>query len=1122
MVSALKQERVKPPYEPIEAPPIAPLAPTAIERESGFKNEVLILISAPLLDGNEQPVVALSAQREVDEIYDAVADLELDLKIVVKIATVEALNEVFSDRRSPLVIHFIGHGMTGEQGVALVLEDAVGIARPFAAQDFRRLLVDLDRAPCQVAFLNACHSDGLAAELLDAGVDHVVAINAADPILDAASRCFARAFYGALLRGNTVQQSFGHGRTAVELSDDLRQEIDWVTLQSANLAESLKFHLLPGNSRIHQNRLAMAGVNPGDIKVDDWEDIHPDLVDRGFFVGRNSEIHQIAVSLERDRNSCIALSGMGGIGKTWLAKAVGRWQHERRQWRNGVWFVDLRNVETVAAARAKVMQVLEMVIDRAQRRDTYSNQDLQAALRRTKMLLILDDLDVLLTKAAETEELVNFIQALLSNRGICLLITAREALPGNIGHSSKAIESTTIDVAKQIFQRYVPTTIADQADLLAVLELLDGYPLAIQIAAKYTQDRRCSLQDLKERLAAEFRQVLGGSLQYATDKERSLIASLNLSYGVLPSATQEMFANLALFPGGLTIEAACYIFGQEARDALETLLLFSMAEKPTTTIWRLPEPARQYAIDRHFLPAKVIAAHKSKTLGYFHELLQGLEDALLPEMIGQYQINLKHFLDWGYDDELGDHGICYSARITILVAKYWRSLAPGEDVLEGIDRALIAADRCRDQLAIADLHKVKGDQLLIQQGLSIAQKSYARAIYLYGVIRQDSLPILEKAQIQQKLGAAWEIYPNSEQAEFFYLQAFRLYGAAGEPLQAAGIKMVIGDMQRDSDKLATALASYQKALEIYQSLSHRSGILKVESRIRRLQGLKEDLETSEPFEVVTVDQAGVVIDRQQHIVQYFREGLPGGIELEMISIPAGEFLMGSPDGEGYDTEKPQHLVTVSEFFMGKYPVTQEQWRSIAIQTELQVNVKLEPEPAYFVGDSKPVESIFWQDAVEFCARLSKLTDKKYRLPTEAEWEYACRAGTTTPFCYGATITTDLANYNGYTYNNEQLGIRRSSTTSVKRFLSNAFGLYDVHGNVWEWCEDHWHSNYQQAPKDGFAWVDSMTMEGIHVLRGGSWFSDLIRCRSSHRGRINVDAHSYGCGFRVVYSPSRIV
>jgi formylglycine-generating enzyme required for sulfatase activity len=455
----------------------------------------------------------------------------------------------------------------------------------------------------------------------------------------------------------------------------------------------------------------------------------------------------------------------------------------------------------------------------------------------------------------------------------------------------------------------------------------------------------------------------------------------------------------------------------------------------------------------------------------------------------------------------------------VLVAKYWRSLAPGEDSLVEIDRALIAADRCRDQLAIADLHKVKGDRLLVKQGLSVAQESYGKAIDLYKAIRQDSLSILEKAQIQRKLGAAWEAYPNSEQAEIFYLVAFELYGAAGEPLQAAGMKMAIGDVQRDAEKLTAALASYQEALGIYQDLSNRSGIAKAEGRIRRLQGLVGDLEISEPFEVVTVDRAGVVIDQQQYSVQYLREILPGDIELEMISIPSGEFLMGSPTEGVYDVEKPQHSVTVPAFFMGKYPVTQEQWRVIALQTKLQVTRELNPEPASFAGNNKPVESISWYDAVEFCARLSKLADKNYCLPSEAEWEYACRAGTTTPFYFGATITTELANYSGYTYADEQQGIDRGETTPVNQFPPNAFGLYDLHGNLWEWCADHWHSNYLGAPKDGSVWIGNV-LNNTHVLRGGSWFSNPNCCRLAYRSWYSSGYFDNNVGFRVIYSPFR--
>jgi formylglycine-generating enzyme required for sulfatase activity len=275
--------------------------------------------------------------------------------------------------------------------------------------------------------------------------------------------------------------------------------------------------------------------------------------------------------------------------------------------------------------------------------------------------------------------------------------------------------------------------------------------------------------------------------------------------------------------------------------------------------------------------------------------------------------------------------------------------------------------------------------------------------------------------------------------------------------------------------------------------------------------------------------AGVVTDRQQYSVQYFREVLPDDIELEMVSIPAGEFLMGSPEGEGSENEKPQHFVIVPAFFMGKYPVTQEQWRLIALQKELQVARKLNSEPSHFSGYNKPVQGISWHDAVEFCARLSKMTDKNYRLPSEAEWEYACRAGTNTPFCFGATLTTELANYNSnYIYASgqqrfEPQGLWRELTTPVNQFIPNAFGLYDVHGNVSEWCADNRHSNYREAPKDGSAWVDyEKAKNSMNVLRGGSWLFDPNNCRSASRHWHYPVDRLGGYGFRVVCEAARNV
>ena len=232
------------------------------------------------------------------------------------------------------------------------------------------------------------------------------------------------------------------------------------------------------------------------------------------------------------------------------------------------------------------------------------------------------------------------------------------------------------------------------------------------------------------------------------------------------------------------------------------------------------------------------------------------------------------------------------------------------------------------------------------------------------------------------------------------------------------------------------------------------------------------------------------------------EDLSARISLDMVYIPSGKFMMGSPEGTEYEDEQPQHLVNVSSFYMSKYPITQEQWKEIA--TETTVNRKLELDPSYFKGDKLPVESISWDDAVEFCDRLSKKADRKYRLPTEAEWEYACRAGTTTTFHFGETITTDLANFDRFI----------KQTTPVDSFPANAFGLYDLHGNVWEWCEDDWYENYQDAPNDGSAWRAAPD-SSVKVLRGGAWLYASRKCRSASRGFNTRVSRFFTLGFRVV-------
>lgn len=324
------------------------------------------------------------------------------------------------------------------------------------------------------------------------------------------------------------------------------------------------------------------------------------------------------------------------------------------------------------------------------------------------------------------------------------------------------------------------------------------------------------------------------------------------------------------------------------------------------------------------------------------------------------------------------------------------------------------------------------------------------------------------------------------------------------------------------------------------------------------------------------------------------------LALTLVEIPAGEFWMGSPEGEegAYSNEKPRHLVRLRGFFMGQTPITQAQWREVAGWREREGEkwgreLKANPSFSQWMDgkgtarlfqeeastDGRPVERVSWEEAMEFCSRLSQRTGRTYTLPSEAQWEYACRAGTTTPFAFGETLTADLANYDARTtYANGPKGEWRRQTTPVEMFPANAWGLVDMHGNVLEWCLDEWHGSYEGAPEDGRAWRSTRRKEGegeesqsakdkerrrpvktllrggsrvsdplgspaddegsgrsayfevnaglrictedtnsmkTRTARGGSWFDHPRFCRSACRSHLRPGLASNGVGFRVV-------
>ena len=262
---------------------------------------------------------------------------------------------------------------------------------------------------------------------------------------------------------------------------------------------------------------------------------------------------------------------------------------------------------------------------------------------------------------------------------------------------------------------------------------------------------------------------------------------------------------------------------------------------------------------------------------------------------------------------------------------------------------------------------------------------------------------------------------------------------------------------------------------------------------------------------------------------------------EMVDIPSGTFWMGSPEGKGSDDEKPYHQVTVKAFRIGKYPVTQAQWRTVAMSPKIEIDLSL--NPSRYGNENSPVEQVNWYQAQEFCNRLSNLTGEVYRLPSEAEWEYACRAGATdySEYCFGDD-PSQLDDYGWYGNNSgdrvidtdwiwndvnqdsnrylDRLRQNNCGTHSVGLKPSNAWGLYDMHGNVWEWCADDWHDSYEGAPVDPQIWTKDIknheqNSETKKLLRGGSWRSFVQDCRSAYRFNYYALLQNGSNGFRVV-------
>jgi len=393
-------------------------------------------------------------------------------------------------------------------------------------------------------------------------------------------------------------------------------------------------------------------------------------------------------------------------------------------------------------------------------------------------------------------------------------------------------------------------------------------------------------------------------------------------------------------------------------------------------------------------------------------------------------------------------------------------------------------------------------QQALQQDTLSAYQAYLEGQMIKNHVEEAKQRLLEKTKDIEQDEKAWQLaeQKNTQAAYQAYLDGQTLKRHAEEAQQQLTDKI----KEVEQDEKAWQQALQEDTQTAYQA--YLDGLTIKTHTDEAQQRLKAFVHKTFKFKTTTVNAKGETTQSRPKQAIYDIKDLGNNITLEMVYIPGGSFLMGAPINEqgSSNDEYPQHPVSIKPFWMSKFPITQAQWQAM-----------MGKNPSTFQGANRPVEQVSWHDAINFCQRLSEKTGQKYELPSEAQWEYACRAGTTTPFHFGQTITTQLANYDGNeTYASEAKGVYRQQTTEVGRFSPNAFGLYDMHGNIGEWCADLWHDNYQNAPTDGSVW-EKGGENALRLIRGGSWNDTPDDCRSAYRSWYTSTSKNDLVSFRVI-------
>jgi hypothetical protein len=711
---------------------------------------ILALLSEPLVDAAGKPVARLNLEREAQRIHRQLSALGRAGILQFCIATPANLLAALCNGPTD-VLFFSGHG--NAEG-ALVFEDGRGGVYMMDVPHLQALFAPLNGPPCRVAFLSACHSENMAQALLAAGVPHVVAVNAAQPILDVAAQAFAMHFFPFLAAGHPVRQAFEAGRAAVFTDPDTKQAIQqWLDAEAARDAriaalmsqqpqladllqqlEALKFTLLPeaetGAPDPH-SAIPFPDVPPGALEVRGLPEPPAALgVTPEFFLGRERDLYKVLQRVLDHRLTTIR--GGGGVGKTELAREVGRWCARRGLFPGGVFFVGLGGLgAAITPADARVAIAAAVAAGQDLASITADDRALAAALPHDS-LLILDELDVLCF--AHLRPTRALLEALAGGGRAHILATSRQA-SGAAGEHVYGLLRLPPPADRHLFLQLAQARVGplrgSEEELAEVLGFLDGVPRAIHLAAKQldTPDLSVLLDGLRQARAAILHDP-DIPPEERTDHE-SVLVTLESSLRRLRQRDAEaasFFPCLALFPAGIPAQGLEAIFGAQALRLARLIHDLSLVElEPPLDYYYLPAPTRSHA-ERLLAPqcASIMSTYGEKALRHFAaltEMLDGMVSGGRLELgfalIARELPNLHLWLDWGFEAEEGQgDGACQSARIMAALRNFYGFVdALREETVERYRRAYDRAVRLGDRRGQANTLASLGDLALRRDDL---------------------------------------------------------------------------------------------------------------------------------------------------------------------------------------------------------------------------------------------------------------------------------------------------------------------------------------------------------------------------------------------------------------------